>query len=196
VVTAPPAPAALPSAAAPAPIAAKAADDDDGADDADEADADASSSSDSDGPRLAPKAPRGKKARLAAKHAAKARGKGGKHVALAAHPSRRRGAVRAGAASDDGSGLDATGRGREAYKRGNERLFSGDAAGAAEAYEEAIHSNPKDPSGYRGLGLAFAQQGKKAEAVRYLKAYLRRGARDAEDRKLISERIQLLGAAP
>jgi tetratricopeptide (TPR) repeat protein len=95
------------------------------------------------------------------------------------------------AADGESAENDRNARGRAAYREGNERLFSGNVAAAIKAYEEAIHLNPKDPAGYRGLGLAYAQQGKRSEAVRYLRAYLRR-APDAADRAIIGNRIALI----
>jgi tetratricopeptide (TPR) repeat protein len=86
-------------------------------------------------------------------------------------------------------------RAREAYRHGNARLFAGDAPGAIAAYEEAVRLNPKDAAGYRGLGLANAQIGKRTEAVRYLRAYLKR-APNAEDRAIITGRISLLQTLP
>jgi regulator of sirC expression with transglutaminase-like and TPR domain len=84
---------------------------------------------------------------------------------------------------------------RDAYREGNERLFKGDAAGAITAYEEMVRLNPKDPAGYRGLGLASAQLGKRTEAVRYLRAYLKH-APNADDRGIIIGRISLLQTLP
>ncbi len=86
-------------------------------------------------------------------------------------------------------------RARDAYREGNERLFQGDAAGAITAYEEMMRLNPKDPGGYRGLGLASAQLGKRTEAVRYLRAYLKH-APNADDRAIIISRISLLQTLP
>src|SRR5207237_3288749 len=43
-----------------------------------------------------------------------------------------------------GSESDRLARIRAAYRQGNERLFSGDAAGAITAYEEMVRLNPKD----------------------------------------------------
>ena len=94
-----------------------------------------------------------------------------------------------------GSESDRMARAREAYRQGNQRLFSGDAAGAITAYEEMIRLNPKDPAGYRGLGLANAQLGKRTEAVRHLRAYLKH-APNAEDRAIITSRISLLQTLP
>lgn len=97
--------------------------------------------------------------------------------------------------SSASSESDRMARARAAYREGNEKLFSGDAAGAITAYEEMVRLNPKDPAGYRGLGLASAQLGKRTEAVRYLRAYLKH-APDADDRAIIIGRISLLQTLP
>jgi outer membrane biosynthesis protein TonB len=83
---------------------------------------------------------------------------------------------------------------REAYERGNRLLFAGDLPGATAAYREAVELAPNDPIGYRGLGLARAQQGEMAGAIRALRRYLKL-APEARDRALIARRIQLLGGS-
>jgi tetratricopeptide (TPR) repeat protein len=84
---------------------------------------------------------------------------------------------------------------REAYQRGNARLLSGDTRAAVQAYEEAVQRNPRDPAGYRGLGLAYAQQGDRDRAIRYLRQYLRIAPK-AADSALVAKRIKLLSGAP
>jgi tetratricopeptide (TPR) repeat protein len=116
-----------------------------------------------------------------------------RHAPAARPVARRRVAARSSAATPSES--DRMARAREAYRQGNERLFSGDLTGAIAAYEEMVRLNPKDAGGYRGLGLASAQLGKRTEAVRYLRAYLKH-APSAEDRALISSRISLLQTLP
>jgi tetratricopeptide (TPR) repeat protein len=76
----------------------------------------------------------------------------------------------------------------KACERGRASLASGDSAGAIEAYKEALSRIPRYPAGYRGLGLAYAQQGRRTDAVRYLRLYLRVAGR-APDRREISNRI-------
>jgi hypothetical protein len=78
-----------------------------------------------------------------------------------------------------------------AYKRGNERLLAGDAAGALEAFGEAIAADPHLAAAHRGLGLAHAQLGHRAPAQRSLRTYLRL-APTAPDRDLIQSRLRLL----
>lgn len=79
----------------------------------------------------------------------------------------------------------------EAYQRGNARLFQGQTADAIKDFEEALDKNPKDPAIQRGLGLAYAQLGNAADAVRHLKAYLK-AAPKANDRALVEKRIEQL----
>ena len=71
-------------------------------------------------------------------------------------------------------------------------MLAGDPRAAIAAYEEAVRLAPKDPAGYRGLGLAYAQSGARTEAVRFLRLYLKL-APTAPDRELVSKRIRLLG---
>ncbi len=80
---------------------------------------------------------------------------------------------------------------RPPYERGNALLFAGDAKGAIVAYREAVKSSPSDPIGFRGLGLAYEQQGENAAAIRALHRYLKL-APGASDRELISRRIDRL----
>jgi hypothetical protein len=81
---------------------------------------------------------------------------------------------------------------RRAYAMGNQRLFAGDAAGAVRAYQQALDEYPGYVAGYRGLGLAYAQQGDKAKALQAFHTYLANapGARDAA---LIRKRVAALG---
>jgi hypothetical protein len=117
--------------------------------------------------------------------------RGGAHRRSIAH-ARASASDRTASETDES---DKMARARDAHGEGNERLFSGDAAGAITAYEEMVRLNPKDPAGYRGLGLASAQLGKRTEAVRYLRAYLKH-APNAEDRGIIISRISLLQTLP
>jgi hypothetical protein len=82
---------------------------------------------------------------------------------------------------------------RPAYERGNALLLAGDGKAAIAAYREAVKSNPSDPIGFRGLGLAYEQQGETASAVRALKRYLKL-APHAADEELIAKRIDRLAA--
>ena len=83
---------------------------------------------------------------------------------------------------------------RPTYERGNAALFAGDIAGAITAYKEAVHDDPFDPIGYRGLGLAYEQKGDTTAALRALKKYLKL-APGAADRAIISRRIERLSEA-
>jgi hypothetical protein len=79
----------------------------------------------------------------------------------------------------------------EAYQRGNTKLFQGDTPGAIAEFKHALKLNPKDPAIHRGLGLAYAQSGKTAEAIRHLKAYVR-AAPKANDRAIIERKLEQL----
>ena len=80
----------------------------------------------------------------------------------------------------------------EAYQRGNAKLLSGALPEAIAAFSEALKLNPKDPQSQRGLGMAYAQAGNAAKAVRHLKLYLK-ASPNAPDRALIEKRIDQLG---
>jgi hypothetical protein len=80
---------------------------------------------------------------------------------------------------------------RPPYEHGNTLLLSGDSKGALVAYREAVKTAPSDPIGFRGLGLAYEQEGEPALAVRALRRYLKL-APDAPDRELIAKRIAKL----
>jgi Flp pilus assembly protein TadD len=101
----------------------------------------------------------------------------------------RDGSTRTAAAQP--SVADPATRSREAYKEGNASLFSGQTEAAIKAYQEAVRLNHKDPAGYRGLGLAYAQAGRRTEAASAFQRYLKL-ARTAKDRDIIKKRIQLL----
>jgi hypothetical protein len=109
-----------------------------------------------------------------------------KHAKRARHERRsaRQTAVASRATPASGDDSDA----RASYQRGNALLFAGDAAGAVAAYRKAVELAPRDPIGYRGLGLAYEQQGGTAAAIRALRKYLKL-APGAADREIISRRI-------
>ena len=86
-------------------------------------------------------------------------------------------------------------RAREAYLRGNQRLFTGNAAGAVEAYRESLRIYPGYVAGYRGLGLAYAEEGNNAEALKALRTYVRT-VPAANDVSLIQRRIERLEKSP
>jgi hypothetical protein len=79
----------------------------------------------------------------------------------------------------------------EAYERGNAKLFQGNTAEAIAEFSHALKLNPKDPAIHRGLGLAYAQSGKSAEAIKHLKLYVK-AAPKATDRAIIEKRIDQL----
>jgi Flp pilus assembly protein TadD len=80
---------------------------------------------------------------------------------------------------------------RPPYEHGNALLLSGDSKGALAAYREAVKMAPSDPIGFRGLGLAYEQEGEAALAVRALRRY-QKLAPDAPDHDLIAKRIAKL----
>jgi regulator of sirC expression with transglutaminase-like and TPR domain len=82
-------------------------------------------------------------------------------------------------------------RAREAYTRGNAKLFQGAVDEAIAAFKEALKLDPRDAAAQRALGLAYVQAGNASQAVRYLKRYLR-AAPGASDRPLIEKRIEQL----
>jgi hypothetical protein len=85
----------------------------------------------------------------------------------------------------------AVAKARAAYANGNQRLFAGDAAGAVRAYQQALDEYPGYVAGYRGLGLAYAQQGDKAKALQAFRTYLA-NAPGAKDAALIRKRERML----
>src|SRR5262249_42717410 len=89
------------------------------------------------------------------------------------------------AAVPTGSAID---RARTSYLAGNQRLFSGDASGAIVKYKEALAAYPGYVGGYRGLGLAYAQQGDTKDALQAFQTYAT-AAPTAKDITLIRQRI-------
>jgi hypothetical protein len=69
---------------------------------------------------------------------------------------------------------------RSALQRGNALLKDGNASGAAAAFEETVRSSPDEPGGYRGLGLAYEQLGKSAEAMDAFKRYIKLATRSRD----------------
>jgi tetratricopeptide (TPR) repeat protein len=86
-------------------------------------------------------------------------------------------------------------RAREAYRRGNEKLFAGNSVGAIEAYKQSLSIYPGYVAGYRGLGLAYAQQGNTGEALKALRTYVKT-VPNAHDVPLLLKRIERLEKAP
>jgi hypothetical protein len=82
-------------------------------------------------------------------------------------------------------------RARTSYAAGNTRLFAGDADGAIRNYRQALAYYPGYVAGYRGLGLAYAQKGDKANALKALRTYVAT-VPNAKDAPLIRKRIQML----
>jgi hypothetical protein len=84
-------------------------------------------------------------------------------------------------------------RARGAYDAGNQALFAGDSAAAIRAYRQVLGYAPTYAAGFRGLGLAHAQQGDIGAAVMALRTYLTL-APHARDVALIKKRIAILQA--
>ncbi len=112
-----------------------------------------------------------------------------RHAARPSHGKHTRAVAAEGAPAPKAAGDERSAR--EAYERGNQRLLTGDAAGAVAAYEEAVRSAPASPSGYRGLGLAYEKEGKIAEAVGAFRHYLKL-APSSGDRELVARRVRHL----
>ena len=85
----------------------------------------------------------------------------------------------------------AIGAARITYFSGNRKLYAGDADAAIKLYRQALAVYPGYVAGYRGLGLAYAQKGDKANALKAFRTYI--GAVPAaKDVPLIRKRITTL----
>ena len=125
---------------------------------------------------------------------------GGKRVVLEydTGPAAPRGAAKVpakqkivGVAKDDTA---AVGAARITYFSANRRLYAGDADGAIRLYRQALGMYPGYVAGYRGLGLAYAQKGDRANALRAFRTYI--GAvPNAKDVPLVRKRIAALQRA-
>ncbi|HEY5928290.1 MAG TPA: tetratricopeptide repeat protein [Kofleriaceae bacterium] len=113
---------------------------------------------------------------------------GGKQVVLEYDTQAREGKPIANAGKDDQAAIN---KARTSYAAGNTRLFAGDADGAIKNYKQALGYYPGYVAAYRGLGLAYAQKGENANAVRALRTYVG-SAPGAKDAPLIRKRIQTL----
>ncbi|HEX6838683.1 MAG TPA: tetratricopeptide repeat protein [Polyangia bacterium] len=85
-------------------------------------------------------------------------------------------------------------RAREAYHRGNVKLFAGDDDGAIALYRESLKIYPGYVAGYRGLGLAFEEAGRKSDALTAFHTYVRT-VPNAVDAAIIRRRIEHLESA-
>jgi hypothetical protein len=95
-------------------------------------------------------------------------------------------------AAPAGAGDDAAvGKARTAYASGNQLLFAGDPDGAIREYRQSLAFYPGYVAGYRGLGLAYAQQGDKAKASQAFRTYLNL-VPAAKDAPLIKRRLSML----
>jgi tetratricopeptide (TPR) repeat protein len=71
-----------------------------------------------------------------------------------------------------GENPDTVARAREAYHRGNQKLFTGDYNGAIALYRQSLKIYPGYVAGYRGLGLAYSEEGNGPEALAAFKKYI------------------------
>jgi cytochrome c-type biogenesis protein CcmH/NrfG len=106
-----------------------------------------------------------------------------RHVAMGAPQDR--------SAGSPASSADDQGRSAEAYARGNGQLFQGHVDEAIASFKESLKLDPRNPAALRGLGLAYVQAGNAAQAVHFLKRYLK-AAPGASDRALIEKRLEQL----
>ena len=86
-------------------------------------------------------------------------------------------------------------RAREAYHKGNVKLFAGDDKGAIDLYRESLKIYPGYVAGYRGLGLAYEEAGQKDDALKAFHTYVRT-VPSANDTPIIRRRIEHLESAP
>ncbi len=82
-------------------------------------------------------------------------------------------------------------RAREAYHKGNVKLFAGDSAGAIVLYRESLKIYPGYVAGYRGLGLGYEAAGNTDEALKAFHTYVRT-VPSATDTPIIRRRIERL----
>jgi hypothetical protein len=82
-------------------------------------------------------------------------------------------------------------RAREAYHKGNVKLFAGDTEGAITLYRESIKIYPGYVAGYRGLGLGYEAAGNPAEALKAFRTYVKT-VPNANDSPIIRRRIEHL----
>jgi hypothetical protein len=115
---------------------------------------------------------------------------GGKQVVLE-YDSQARDTKAAAPGNVGKSDQSAITKARTAYASGNQRLFAGDPDGAIKFYRQALSFYPAYVAGYRGLGLAYAQQGNKTQAVKAFKTYVS-SVPNAKDAALIRKRITSL----
>jgi hypothetical protein len=114
---------------------------------------------------------------------------GGKQVVL--EYDSQANAAKAGPNNAPQADQAAVAKARQSYAAGNQRLFAGDADGAIRNYKQALSYYPAYVAGYRGLGLAYAQQGDKPAALKALHTYLS-SVPSAKDAVIIKKRIATL----
>ncbi|MBA3391116.1 MAG: tetratricopeptide repeat protein, partial [Deltaproteobacteria bacterium] len=112
---------------------------------------------------------------------------GGKKVVLEYDNAPREAPKPLVAKNDDASVAAA----RITYLDGNRKLYSGNADAAIKLYRQALGMYPGYVAGYRGLGLAYAQKGDTANALKALRTYVN-AVPTAKDVPLIRKRISTL----
>jgi hypothetical protein len=95
------------------------------------------------------------------------------------------------AATPNGESPAALAGARDAYHKGNVKLFNGDPAGAIVLYSQALKLYPGYVAGYRGLGLGFEAAGDREGALKAFRTYLKT-VPNAHDAALIKHRIERL----
>ncbi len=113
---------------------------------------------------------------------------GGKAVIVETDSQAREGKPVANAPKSDQTAIQ---KARSAYAAGNQKLFGGDPSSAIKLYKQALGHYPGYISSFRGLGLAYAQQGDKTKALGALRTYVN-NAPTARDIPLIKKRIAAL----
>jgi tetratricopeptide (TPR) repeat protein len=122
---------------------------------------------------------------------------GGKRVVLEYDAKPNSGELPIPAPTPPGADPAVLARARQTYQHGNDKLFAGNPAGAANDYRAALATYPGYVAGYRGLGLAYEEQGKREEALEALRTYVKT-VPNAHDVALIKRRIERLekGTSP
>jgi tetratricopeptide (TPR) repeat protein len=82
---------------------------------------------------------------------------------------------------------------KEATAAANRYYIEGDLARAKDLFKRAIRTSPRYAPAHRGLGLVYEKLGRKANAARSFRTYLRL-VPEASDANVIRDRIEKLGS--